>query len=212
MNTIPCADDQILLATSEDDLQTMAHHLNLIARKYIMTISSTKTNSMAVWGNHVQRVKIVINDNIIEKVTDFNYLGYRISEYRSDLEDKFQTYNKTKRSYTEIFLKKMIKETKLRIHKITDKAALKFGSESCVLKKREEQCLEAAEMKFLRHLLGIRRLDKEKNQCVRQKTGTQNIVKEIKLYQENWLHHVQRMDKTRLPKQALQYKPKDEGT
>ena len=44
-------DDQILMATSEDDLQTMAHHLNLIARKYKMTISSTKTKSMAMWGN-----------------------------------------------------------------------------------------------------------------------------------------------------------------
>ena len=66
MNTILYADDQILMATSEDDLQTLAHHLNLIARKYKMTISSTKTKSMAVWGNHIQRVKIVINDNIIE--------------------------------------------------------------------------------------------------------------------------------------------------
>ena len=46
---------------------------------------------------------------------------------------------------------------------------MKFGSEAWVLKKREEQRLEAAQMKFLRHLLGIRKLDKEKNQCIRQK-------------------------------------------
>jgi len=32
----------------------------------------------------------------------------------------------------------MNKETKSRIHNITAKAALKFGSESWVLKKREE--------------------------------------------------------------------------
>ena len=32
--------------------------------------------------------------NIIEQVTDFKYLGYRTSEYKSDLEDKLQTYNK----------------------------------------------------------------------------------------------------------------------
>ena len=44
------ADDQVLMATSEDDLQTMAYHLNLIARKYKMTISSTKTKSMASGG------------------------------------------------------------------------------------------------------------------------------------------------------------------
>ena len=63
-------------------------------------------------------------------------------------------------------------------------------------------------MKFLRHLIGITKLDKEKNQCIRQNTGAQNIVKEIKLYQKMWLQHVQRMDTNRLPKQALQYKTK----
>ena len=63
-------------------------------------------------------------------------------------------------------------------------------------------------MKFLRHLLGVTKLDKEKNQRIRQKTGAQNIVKEIKQNQKKWLHHVQRMDTNRLPKKALQYKPK----
>ena len=62
--------------------------------------------------------------------------------------------------------------------------------------------------KFLSHLLGITKLDKEKNQCVRQKTGEQNIVKEIKQYQEKWLQHVQRMDANRIPKQTLQYQTK----
>jgi hypothetical protein len=32
------------------------------------------------------------------------------------------------------------------------------------------------------------------NEKFQQKTGAQNIVKEIKQYQEKWLHHVQRMD------------------
>jgi len=48
VNTILYADDQILIATSEDELQIMAYLLNLIARKYKMTISSTKTKSMAM--------------------------------------------------------------------------------------------------------------------------------------------------------------------
>jgi cell fate (sporulation/competence/biofilm development) regulator YmcA (YheA/YmcA/DUF963 family) len=62
-------------------------------------------------------------------------------------------------------------------------------------------------MKFLRHLLGITELDKEKNQRIGEKTGVQNIVKEIKQYQKEWLQHVQRMDRNRIPKQALQYRP-----
>jgi len=66
----------------------------------------------------------------------------------------------------------MNKETKLRIHDITAKAAMKFGSEAWVLKKIEEQRLEAAQMKFLRHLLGITKWDKEKNQCITEKNGS----------------------------------------
>jgi hypothetical protein len=67
--------------------------------------------------------------------------------------------------------------------------------------------LEAAQMKFLRHLHGITKLDIEKNQSIREKTGVQNIVKEIKQYQKKWLQHVQRMDRNRIPKQALRYRP-----
>jgi hypothetical protein len=44
--------------------------------------------------------------------------------------------------------------------------------------------------------------------CIREKTGAENIVKEIKQYQEKWLQHIQRMDTNWIPKQALQYKPK----
>jgi len=66
----------------------------------------------------------------------------------------------------------MNKVTKLRIHIITAKAALRVGNEAWVLKKREEQRLEEAQMKFLRHLLGITKLDKEKNQCIREKDGS----------------------------------------
>jgi len=85
---------------------------------------------------------------------------------------------------------------------------LKFGSEVWILKKRGEQRLEATQIKFLRHLLGITKLDKEKNQCIREKTEAQNIVKETKQYHEKWLQHVQRMDTNRITKQALHYQQK----
>jgi len=77
-------------------------------------------------------------------------LGYRVSEDGSDLKDKLQTYKKIK----------------------TAKTSLKFGSEVWVLKKRDEQRLEAAQMKFLGHLIGTTKLDKEKGQCIRQKNGS----------------------------------------
>ena len=106
---------------------------------------------------------------LFEQVTNFKYLGQCISEFKSDVEDKLQTYNKINGATRRHFRKEMNKEAKLRIHNITAKEALKFGSEAWVLKKREEERLEAAQMKFLRHLLGITKLDKEKNHCIREK-------------------------------------------
>ena len=82
-------------------------------------------------------VLIVIDDKIIEQVIEFKYLGYCISEYKRDLEDKLQTYNKINGFIRRHFGKQMTKETKLRIHNMTAKAALKFGSEVWVLKKRD---------------------------------------------------------------------------
>jgi len=62
--------------------------------------------------------------HIIEQVAFFKYLGYRISEYKNDLEDKLQTYNKINGAIWRHFGKQMNKEAKLRIHNITAKAAL----------------------------------------------------------------------------------------
>jgi glucan-binding YG repeat protein len=77
-----------------------------------------------------------------------------------------------------------------------------------VVKKRDEQRLEAAHMKFLRHLLGITTSDQERNQSVREKLGVRNTVLEIQQYQRKWQQHPQSMDISRLPKQAPKYKRK----
>jgi len=66
-------------------------------------------------------------------------------------------------------------------------------------------------MKFLRHLFGKTKLDKERNQCIRGKTGEQNIAKEIKQCQEKCPQHVQRMD-TDYQNKHYNINQKDEGT
>jgi hypothetical protein len=71
----------------------------------------------------------------------------------------------------------MNKETKLRIHNITAKAALKFESGAWVLKKRVEQRLKAAQIKFLRHLLGITKLDKKRINVMKKKNGSTEYSK-----------------------------------
>ena len=89
---------------------------------------------------------------------------------------------------------------------------MKFGSETWVLRKREGQRLEAAQMKFLRHLLGITKLDKEKNQRIREKSGAQNIVKEIKQYQEKGYNTYRGWTQIDYQNKHYNIKQRDEGT
>jgi hypothetical protein len=106
----------------------------------------------------------VINDVIIKQATDFKCLGYRILECKNDLESKLQTYSIINGAIRRHFAKQTNKGTKLKIHNIRAKAALKFESEVLVVKKIDEQRLEAIQIKFLRHLFGILKLHKGKNQ------------------------------------------------
>jgi len=80
-----------------------------------------------------------------------------------DSHDKLQTCSKLNGIMWRKFGKQITKETKLRVHNITAKVALKFHSEAWMLKKRDENILDTSQMTFLRHLLGISQLYRERN-------------------------------------------------
>ena len=58
------ADDQVLLADREDNLQRAAHKLNQIITEYGLTISVQKTKSMTFRGRDPLRTKIVIDNKL----------------------------------------------------------------------------------------------------------------------------------------------------
>jgi tryptophan synthase beta subunit len=65
MSTLLFADDQVIIADREDNLQRAAHKLNQIITEYVLTISVQKTKSMAFRGLDPVRTKIVIDKKII---------------------------------------------------------------------------------------------------------------------------------------------------
>jgi hypothetical protein len=85
--------------------------------------------------------------------------------------------------------------------------ALKYGSETWVMNKRDIRRLGAAQTRFLRPLLGYTRMDRQRNEDIRKTLKVTNIVKEIQQYQKDWKRHLQRMDKGRLPQLAFWYLP-----
>jgi len=67
--------------------------------------------------------------------------------------------------------------------------------------------LEAAEVSFLRSVKGYTRLDKIRSEVIRKEIEISGIQDVKFKYKQNWINHLERMDNTRLPKDALNYKP-----
>jgi hypothetical protein len=66
------ADDQVLLAKSDDDLQYSVHNLNKIAYEFSMEINAEKTRVMAIRGMEPIRSKICINNKTLKQQNTFN--------------------------------------------------------------------------------------------------------------------------------------------
>lgn len=62
LNTLLYADDQILIAKSEDELQMFTHKLNIVMKGFNMQISEQKTKVMAFSGKHPIRSKILVEN------------------------------------------------------------------------------------------------------------------------------------------------------
>jgi hypothetical protein len=116
IQTILYADDQVIIAKSEDKLQMSVSELNKIAKKYYMKISSSKTKTMGLCGKNVQRTKTEIKGKIVEQVSNFNYLGQLISNEENGINIKLQRYNKMNGRIKCHIGNHMSIDTKLRLH------------------------------------------------------------------------------------------------
>jgi hypothetical protein len=66
-----------------------------------------------------------------------------------------------------------------------------YGRENWIINQRDAQKLEAAQMRFLRPLLGLTTLDWQRNPDIRNRLKVDNIAEDIKLYQKKWLDHLE---------------------
>jgi len=96
----------------------------------------------------------------------------------------------------------------MKLYKVAARPTLLYGSETWVTTTRDMTGLEAAEMRFLRSVKGYTRLDKIRSEVTRKELEISGIQDVRSKHKQNWINHLERMDNTRLPKQALKYKPR----
>ncbi len=131
ISTVLFADDQAVLAETEDDLQRAMYQLAKTSEAYDMKISSGKTKTMAFKGKDAIRSKIVIDGKIIEQVNTFRYLGNEMSyQGEVDVGGKIAKFlrvtgliNRTLRN------NKVQKETRLKVYNTLAVPMITYGCE-----------------------------------------------------------------------------------
>jgi hypothetical protein len=151
VDTTLSAEDQGLLAKSEDDLQYSAHNLNKTASKFSMDKNAEKTRVMSFRGMEPIRSKICINNKTLKQQNTFTYLGYNIScEEEKDLNIKAANFIRILRIINQIFKSSLVSRcTRTGIYKTLARPVLSYGSEAWTI-RTDERRLISAEMHFLR--------------------------------------------------------------
>ena len=96
----------------------------------------------------------------------------------------------------------------MKFYKVVSRPSPLYDSETWVTTQRDMTRLEAAEMRFLRSVIGYTRLDKIRSEDIRQELEISGMQDVRLKYKQNWINHLERTDNTRLPKYALTYKPR----
>ena len=80
VNMIRYADDKAIVCNSQNGLQELMNNLNRVTREFGTRISTRKTKVMCISHKGKSKVKIFINGQQMEQVSQFNYLGSTISD------------------------------------------------------------------------------------------------------------------------------------
>ena len=93
-----------------------------------------------------------------------------------------------------------------KLYRTVVRSALMCGAETWALKKAQENKLEVAEMRMLRWMCGVTKLDKIRNERIRGTTKEGEITKKVQERRLKWHGHVMRREEHYVGRRAIEMK------
>jgi hypothetical protein len=164
-------------------------------------------------GTDHLRAKIIINNETLDQVSQFTYLGCSVSyQFSNDVELKLVNFLQLIGTIKRTIFKKVRTETILKLYNTLVLPAFLYGSENWTLTALQRRRIEAAEIKLLGPLAGYTPYDHKTNDSIRRELQTDSILDKIDEYRRNWLLHLQRMPQNRILLKSFHYSPQRKRT
>lgn len=206
--TLLFADDVMLPNKTWKGLERQTQICNNRLEQYGMRLNIKKTEYMECGEQTDGTIKV--NGQDLNKVDHFKYLGSYVSADSDTLHDaRMKTSGAWQkwRQVTGILCdRRMPSNLKSKIYKTVVRSVALYGMECWVATKKHERTLHAMEMRMLRWMLGLTRIDHVMNADVHKVLGVAPITDKMQEGQLRWFGHALHREEDSIARTALDLK------
>ena len=208
INNVRFADDTVLIAESEEDLQEMVNELNKKCSDYGMSLNAKKTKVMVIDKKEKIQCVIKVGNKELEQVKEYKYLGSWITDNAKCEEEVKRRIGKAKADFWKFkeFLRRDINlKLKLRILKIYIFSVVGYGSEAWTFSSTVKEKINAMEMWCYRRILKISWKDMISNEKVLDMIGKRKSLLQDQIKRKiRFAGHIMRGSSGFLPRLVLE--------
>ena len=199
INNLRYADDTVLIAESEEELQKLVDAVKEGSRVYGLEMNTKKTKTMVVRRdpNDGSRVNIKVDGVTLEQVESYQYLGQIITEDGRCENEIRRRIGIAKTNFLKmkdvLITKKLSMEIRKKILHCYIMSTLMYAAETWVINLADWKRLEAFELWALRKMMKVSWKDKKTNEEVMKRAKCKRSLKEnIMKRKARYLGHVLR--------------------
>lgn len=203
------ADDIALLSHTHPQIQEKTQCLDHTAKQTGLHININKTKNMRI--NNRSEARVMLDDQAIEEVDSFTYLGSVVNKTGGSDEDVRIRIGKARgafNSLSKIWNSTAVRlKTKIKLFNSNVKSVLLYGSETWRHTKTIENKLQVFINKCLRKILKVRWPEKMSKSELWRRTRQKSVIQTIKERKWRWIGHILRRDHSNVTRQALEWNP-----
>src|SRR6218665_2312086 len=207
INNLRFADDIDLLDYSHEKLQENVHELNIAAQRAGLKINVDKTKAM-VFGEETTDMEIKVQDEVIEDVKEFVYLGSLLTwnnDCTKEIKRRTAKAKGVMAGLNTIWNSKQISyKTKLNVLKTCVFSTALYACETWTIKKTDKDKILAFEMYCYRRMLHLNWTMKVTNKEVRKRLNIKtDLMQTIMKRKLGLFGHICRMENSRKIKSVM---------
>lgn len=206
------ADDIVLMTDTQLKMQRLLNTWVKEIENKKMSINIKKSKVMIIKGktSEVNEEGGIFCKGVrLEEVSTYQYLGTTISNEGKIDQEVLNRIKKATGIYYQlnktVFGKKEIqKKSKRKVYETIVLPTLLYGSETWPTKEKHERQITAIEMKYMRKIVGITKMDRWTNERVMEEVEQEPIINKIEKRQLHWYGHITRMGQERMTKRVIE--------